>query len=121
IVETPEHFSRFDEVQADLPGIKKHWQIDLGDLQKIAASGTDVADEEIERRRNIANGDDIATLIYTSGSSGKPKGCVLTHSNFVELTRNAGATMPEIINPDNSTLLFVTIAHIFARFIAVLG
>ena len=57
-----------------------------GDLDKLVEQGKDVPDDEIERRRNIANGADIATLIYTSGSTGRPKGCVLTHSNFVELT-----------------------------------
>ena len=75
------------------PPIRNVWQIDLGDLDKLAAAGTDVADDEIERRRNLAVGSDIATLIYTSGSTGKPKGCVLTHSNFVELCRNAAVAL----------------------------
>ena len=123
IVETPDHFARFDEVHPDLPAIRNVWQIDLGDLDKLTASGTGVSDEEIERRRNIAVGSDIATLIYTSGSTGKPKGCVLTHSNFVELCRNAAVALKEVVaDPDGaSTLLFITTAHIFARFIAVLS
>lgn len=122
IVETPDHFARFDEVHPDLPGIRNTWQIDLGDLEKLAAGGTDVPDDEIERRRNLANGDDIATLIYTSGSTGKPKGCVLTHSNFVELSRNSAVALDEVVLDPNgaSTLLFITLAHVFARFIAVL-
>ena len=61
-----------------------------GDLDKLVEQGKDVTDDEIERRRNIANGADIATLIYTSGSTGRPKGCVLTHSNFVELMPQLG-------------------------------
>ncbi|MRG61766.1 AMP-binding protein [Agromyces sp. CFH 90414] len=123
IVETPDHFARFDEVHPDLPGIRNVWQIDLGDLDKLAASGTDVADEEIERRRNLAVGSDIATLIYTSGSTGKPKGCVLTHSNFVELSRNSALALEEVVLDPNgaSTLLFITLAHVFARFISVLS
>ncbi|UOQ89436.1 AMP-dependent synthetase/ligase [Agromyces endophyticus] len=122
ILETPDHFARFDEVHPDLPLIRKSWQIDLGDLDKIAAGGTEVPDDEIERRRKLANGDDIATLIYTSGSTGKPKGCVLTHSNFVELSRNAAVALDEVVLDPNgaSTLLFITLAHVFARFIAVL-
>ncbi|SFR79149.1 long-chain acyl-CoA synthetase [Agromyces sp. CF514] len=123
ILETPDHFTRFDEVHPDLPAIRNTWQIDLGDLDKLAAAGVDVPDEEIERRRNLAVGSDIATLIYTSGSTGKPKGCVLTHSNFVELSRNAGVALSDVVADPNgaSTLLFITTAHVFARFIAVLS
>lgn len=121
IVETPDHFSRFDEIRADLPKVDKAWQVDLGDLDKLAASGADVADEEIERRRNIAKGSDLATLIYTAGTTGKPKGCMLSHSNFYELTRNARKAIPEVVNTESSTVLFITLAHVFARFISVLA
>ena len=121
IVETADHFARFDEIRGDVPGVTKVWQVDLGDLDKLAASGTGVTDEEVERRRNLAVGSDIATLIYTSGSTGRPKGVVLTHSNFVELTRNAAVAMSEVVREGASTLLFITTAHIFARFISVLS
>ncbi|MFP7760277.1 AMP-dependent synthetase/ligase [Marisediminicola sp. LYQ134] len=121
ITETADHFARFDEVRADLPAVTRGWQIDLGDLDKLVAAGVDVSDAEIERRRTLANADDIATLIYTSGTTGKPKGCVLTHANFVELSRNASTAISEVVHPGASTLLFITTAHIFARFIAVLS
>lgn len=123
IVETADHFARFDEVHPDLPLVRNVWQIALGDLDKLAASGTDIPDAEIERRRNLAVGSDMATLIYTSGSTGKPKGCVITHSNFVELTRNSAVALREVVDGPNgaSTLLFITLAHIFARFISVLN
>jgi long-chain acyl-CoA synthetase len=123
ILETADHFARFDEVHPELPAIRSVWQIDLGDLDKLVAAGTGVTDEEIERRRNLAVGSDIATLIYTSGSTGKPKGCVLTHSNFVELSRNSAVALQEVVLDPNgaSTLLFITTAHVFARFIAVLS
>ena len=120
ITESADHFARFDEIRGDAPLVAKSWQLVLGDLAKLAASGKDVDDAEIERRRTLANGSDIATLIYTSGSTGKPKGVVLTHSNFVELTRNAAVAMADVLAPGSSTLLFITTAHIFARFISVL-
>ncbi|UOE44854.1 AMP-dependent synthetase/ligase [Agromyces larvae] len=122
ITETADHFARFDEVHPDLPGIRNVWQIDLGDLDKLAAGGAEVPDDEIERRRRLAKGADIATLIYTSGTTGKPKGSVLTHSNFVELSRNAAVALEEVVLDPNgaSTLLFITTAHVFARFISVL-
>lgn len=120
ITETPDHFARFDEVRPDLPLITSVWQIGLGDLDKLVAAGKDVTDEEVERRRTLATGSDLATLIYTAGTTGRPKGCVLTHSNFVELCRNARLAIPEVVRPGSSTLLFITTAHIFARFISIL-
>ncbi|MFO7689618.1 MAG: long-chain fatty acid--CoA ligase [Cryobacterium sp.] len=122
IVETADHFARFDEVHPELPDIGSVWQIDLGDLDKLALGGGAVTDAEIERRRNLAVGEDMATLIYTSGSTGRPKGCVLTHSNFVETSRNSAVALKEVLeHPDGaSTLLFITTAHVFARFISIL-
>jgi long-chain acyl-CoA synthetase len=121
IVESAEHTARFKEVESELPLIRSVWALHEGALDTLVAQGTAVTDEEIERRRNIANGSDIATLIYTSGSTGRPKGCVLTHSNFVELVRNSSKALREVLEmPGASTLLFITTAHIFARFISVL-
>lgn len=123
IVETEDHFARFDEVASDVPAVQQVWHIDRGDLDKLSATGTGVSDQEIERRRTIAKGSDIATLIYTSGSTGRPKGCVLTHSNFVELVRNSAVAMSDVVYDPRgaSMLLFITLAHIFARFISVLA
>lgn len=121
ITESPEHTARFAEVKGELPLVRSAWEMQAGDLDTLIAEGASVADDEIERRRNIANGADIATLIYTSGSTGRPKGCVLTHSNFVELTRNSAKALHEVVEvPGASTLLFITTAHIFARFISIL-
>ncbi|TXK17702.1 long-chain fatty acid--CoA ligase [Homoserinibacter sp. GY 40078] len=121
IIETSEQFARFDEIAADVPQVTKVWQLGLGDLDKIVAGGTEISDVEVEERRTIAKGSDLATLIYTSGSTGTPKGCILTHSNFVELARNAAVAMKEVVAPGSSTLLFITTAHVFARFISILG
>lgn len=121
LTESAEHSARVEEVRAELPLIRDVWTMASGALDTLRAGGVDVADEEIERRRNLAVGSDIATLIYTSGSTGRPKGCVLTHSNFVELARNSAKALEEVVNtPGASTLLFITTAHVFARFISIL-
>ena len=120
IVETAEHFSRFDEIAGDVTGVGHVWQMHLGDLEKLAGSGHGVSDEDHETRRTTAKGADLATLIYTSGSTGTPKGVVLTHSNFVELCRNSAIAMKEVLAPGASTVLFITTAHIFARLLSIL-
>ena len=121
IVESPEHFSRVDEVRGDLPLLREVWQLHLGAIDTLTARGASVTDAEITRRRSLAVGSDLATLIYTSGSTGRPKGCVLTHSNFVELSRNSAKALDEVVQtPGASTLLFITTAHVFARFISIL-
>ncbi len=120
IVETADQFARFDEVRADLPLIENVFQIELGALDKLAKGGIAVSDDDLEARRALAVGSDIATLIYTSGTTGRPKGCILTHSNFVETCRNAAVSMREVLEGGASTLLFITTAHIFARFISIL-
>jgi len=120
IFETAEMHARFDSIRSSVPAVHSTWTLEVDALEHLVAQGREVADEEIERRRTLATGKDIATLIYTSGSTGRPKGCVLTHSNFVELTRNTCVALSEVINTDGSTLLFITTAHVFARFISVL-
>jgi long-chain acyl-CoA synthetase len=122
IVESPDHSARLEEVRGELPLLRNVWSMHGGDLDRLVSQGATVEDDEIERRRNLADGNDIATLIYTSGSTGRPKGCVLTHSNFVELSRNSGKALREVVDvPGASTLLFITTAHVFARFISILN
>jgi len=121
LAETAEHFARFEEVRERLTAVRRSWRMDEGALDRLRAAGAAVSDEQVEQRRSAAKGSDIATLIYTSGSSGRPRGCVLTHSNFVELARNSAKALEDVLDPEASTLLFITLAHVFARFISVLS
>jgi len=78
-----------------------------------------VADADVETRRRSLTSDSLATLIYTSGTTGRPKGCQLTHGNFLSEVRNIVRGLPELFNEQGSTLLFLPLAHVFARAIEV--
>ncbi|GAA2176587.1 AMP-dependent synthetase/ligase [Arthrobacter parietis] len=104
----------------NLEGFRDVWQFDGGGLDTLREAGAAIGDAALEERRLIAGLDDVATIIYTSGTTGKPKGCELTHGNFVELSENAAAALPEVAHEGAQTIMFLPLAHVFARFISVL-
>lgn len=105
----------------DLSALRYVWQLDDSALDVLRDAGTAVQDAEVEQRRSLAGLDDIATIIYTSGTTGRPKGCELTHGNFVELSENAAAVISEVCYEGAQTIMFLPLAHVFARFISVLA
>jgi long-chain acyl-CoA synthetase len=119
VVESPAHQATLEEVRDQLPDLRSSWQIDAGGLEELAASGRDVPDADLEARRKALTPDDLATIIYTSGTTGRPKGCELTHRNLLGTGRSANVVLPELFNPEGSTLLFLPLAHVFARLIQV--
>ena len=119
-VENDEHNSRFEEIKQGAPLCRQVWKIENGAVEALSKLGKDIDDETIESRRKSSGLYDLATIIYPSGTTGKPKGCELLHRGFVELSKNATLEISEVVNPKHSTLLFLPLAHVFARFISVL-
>ena len=101
--------------------LKHRWVIENGDLDALSARASEVSDEQLEQARSRATCDDIATIVYTSGTTGRPKGCALTHGNFLNLSANTRFVESEIANPRNSSILFLPLAHVLARLIQVLA
>jgi long-chain acyl-CoA synthetase len=117
IVESAAHQEVLDEVRGQLPDLTGAWQIDAGGLEELAAAGRDVPESALEERRATLSPQSLATIIYTSGTTGRPKGCELTHGNLLGTSRSASKVLPELFNRDGSTLLFLPLAHVFARLI----
>jgi long-chain acyl-CoA synthetase len=100
--------------------LRAEYNIAKGDLDVLRKLGEKVSDELLEERRTSQKLQDLATIIYTSGTTGRPKGCELLHRGFVDLSRNAKLELPQVISDGKKTLLFLPMAHVFARFISVL-
>ncbi|MET3811185.1 long-chain fatty acid--CoA ligase [Arthrobacter sp. UYEF3] len=105
-----------------LTGLRHVWQLEGDALDEVRAAGSGISDEALEARRSQASLTDLATIIYTSGTTGRPKGCELTHGNFVELSDNVLATsLGQTVHEQARTIMFLPLAHVFARFISVLA
>ncbi|MBC2863966.1 long-chain fatty acid--CoA ligase [Streptomyces mexicanus] len=99
------------------------WVMDQDHLDRLAERGARVPDQEVEVRRGVLGPDTLATLVYTSGTTGRPKGCALTHGNFLAEVDNA----VELLHPvfkgkpgeEPATLLFLPLSHVFGRMVAV--
>ena len=121
VLETVGHAATLEEVRGQLPDLRHVWQIDGGGLDALAAAGAEVTDADLDAARAGIDRASIATIIYTSGTTGRPKGCQLTHDNFMALAENATSRLSQVVLADGaSTLLFLPLAHVFARFIEVL-
>ncbi|WAL95579.1 AMP-dependent synthetase/ligase [Streptomyces sp. Je 1-369] len=123
IVETAENAATTEPAVAGLEERPRIRHIDGGAMSELAALGADVSDEEVTKRRSALTPDSIATLCYTSGTTGRPKGCVLTHGNLhAEAANTVDLLHPvfkEITGQVASTLLFLPLAHILGRSIQI--
>ncbi|MEU6356876.1 AMP-dependent synthetase/ligase [Streptomyces sp. NPDC047072] len=99
------------------------WQLEAGELAGLISLGADVPDEEVTKRRTSLSPDTVATVCYTSGTTGRPKGCVLTHGNLHAEAANTVELLHPVFEAVTgqvaSTLLFLPLAHIMGRTIQI--
>lgn len=113
-----ERFDRLDSVKDHCPALKQILMLEGNALGALEGLGVSVSDEELNERVATVRADDLATIVYTSGSTGNPKGAELTHKNFVSITITASQALHEVVLDDHPRLLlFLPLAHCFARFI----
>jgi len=107
------------EVAERTPACGQVLVIEDGGLETLKELGDGVLRAELEVRRAAVRQDDVATIVYTSGTTGMPKGCVLTHRNLLWDAVQVAAAGRDFLLPGKRTLLFLPLAHIFARVIQI--
>lgn len=108
---------KIESVRDEVPTLRNVFVIEAGGLNAIKTYGESVTDAEFWEYKEASHGDDRATIVYTSGSTGTSKGVELTHRNFAFLVLSALQYMPRAgAWPNRRLLLFLPLSHVFARF-----
>ncbi|MBT3165204.1 long-chain fatty acid--CoA ligase [Streptomyces sp. Vc74B-19] len=119
VTETADNTAAVRTGTAALPSPPRVWELDGGAVADLVARGRDVPDEEVTKRRTALTPDTVATVCYTSGTTGRPKGCVLTHANLYAEAANTVELLHPVFKAVTdqvaSTLLFLPLAHILGR------
>ncbi|MBT2874449.1 MULTISPECIES: AMP-binding protein [unclassified Streptomyces] len=119
VTETPDNTATVRAGTAAVDAPPEVWELDAGAVDELVARGRDVPDEEVAKRRAALTADTVATVCYTSGTTGRPKGCVLTHGNLYAESANTVELLHPVFkavtSQTASTLLFLPLAHILGR------
>ncbi|AUI57580.1 long-chain fatty acid--CoA ligase [Amycolatopsis sp. BJA-103] len=120
-VETDEHLATLESVKGRLDTLEHTWQIEAAKpaVDDLTAQGAELSDDDLHERRRTVKAGDLATIVYTSGTTGRPKGVELTHRNLLAEIRADIAAFPQLMEQGNSLLVFLPLAHVLARAIAV--
>jgi long-chain acyl-CoA synthetase len=121
VVETEDHATLAHKVAADKESpLNEVLVIDAGALDDLVAEGISVSDEDLVASRSHAGHHDLATIMYTSGTTGRPKGVRLTHFNYVRQVAGIQHELKDVLYQEGAgTVLFLTLAHSLARLVQV--
>ena len=119
VVENRDQLEKILSVRRELPDLRRIVILD-GDggddalsWEAFLALGDETSEEDVARRGEAIRGDDLAALVYTSGTTGTPKGVMITHNNMLFTAGSACGCIP--IERHFTMLLFLPLAHVFAR------
>ncbi|WP_280511049.1 AMP-dependent synthetase/ligase [Nocardia farcinica] len=120
VVDSDKHRAVIDEIETGaLPDLAEILQIDKGAVDDLIERGKDLDDQVVHERRKQVGASSPATLIYTSGTTGRPKGVMLSHANLWAESTADRIALGKYVTEGKKTLMFLPLAHVFARAVAL--
>lgn len=111
------HAQTLETIRGERTDLKYVFNFQSDGLDAVAGFGENVPDEELDRAIARVRADDMATIVHTSGSTGRPKGAMLSHRNFTHIVLNGYVILRDMLYEPNRLMLFLPLAHCFARYI----
>ncbi|EIK79912.1 long-chain-fatty acid CoA ligase [Gardnerella vaginalis 1400E] len=114
-----EHAQCLERVRQDNKrmSLKTIFNFKAAGIDAVIDFGKSISDDELNRSIGQVKADDLATIVYTSGSTGKPKGAMLSNRNFTHIVYAAYDVLNDMLYKPSRLLLFLPLAHCFARYI----
>ena len=106
---------------SDVPEVRV-LSLDRDAITTISAAGRTVPRTVLDERTDALRGEDVYSIVYTSGTTGRPKGVEITHRMAAGLGWNGVRWLPDLLlAPSTRLLLFLPLAHSYARFLQILA
>ena len=126
-VENNEQYQKLLSVRQLIPGVQRlilfedgnettanSWSLSFSDLCRLSPRTVAEADAFAASRARAISPEDLASIVYTSGTTGEPKGAMLTHANLLAQVAGARSALG-VLHPGMVDLLFLPLAHVLGR------
>ena len=111
------HTQTLEQIREEHSSLRYVFNFKADGLDAVVDFGEGVSEDALDQVIARVKADDMLTIVYTSGSTGKPKGAMLSHRNFTHIVLNGYIILDEMLYQPNRLMLFLPLAHCFARYI----
>ncbi|MDX1751998.1 MAG: long-chain fatty acid--CoA ligase [Salinimicrobium sediminis] len=112
-------FGKVMEIEAELPALQKIYSFkEVPGVEQLTALMQEITPEEklqVEKHRGQVKENDLVSILYTSGTTGTPKGVMLSHRNILSNAMGAAEVIQEVGVKGKRVISFLPLNHAFER------